>query len=212
MLRSAPPHVPRLLFTHAGDTMRGPDEIALEHKDYAHAKVVLIARHPGDIAVSRYHHLKHRSRDRSRKRLAEQPLETFVWDRHGGIPSIVAFLNQVAALPGVTIIRYEDFLSAPERTLGRLARAIGLETGDEDIVDAARFGSLANLKEREREGYFRSSRLRQAKRGDERSAKVRSGTSGGYRSQLGKRAAARVDAYVREHLDPSLGYSRSGLS
>ena len=212
MLRKAERHVPRLLFTHAGDTMRGPDEIALEHSGYAHAKIVLIARHPGDIAVSRYHHLKHRSRDRSRRQLAAQPLETFVWDRHGGIPSTVAFLNQVAALPGVTILRYEDFLSDPEQALRNLAKAIGLEAGEEDIADAARFGSLANLKQREREGYFTSSRLRPAKEGDARSGKVRSGTSGGYRAQLGKAAAARIDAYVREHLDPRLGYPQSGLS
>lgn len=212
MLRAAPQHVPRLLFTHAGDTMREPDEIALEPSDYAHAKVVLVARHPGDIAVSRYHHLKHRSRDKARQRLAGQPLEKFVWDRQGGIPSTVAFLNRVAALPGVTIIRYEDFLAEPEQALGHLAQAIGLDVPHEDIADAARFGSLANLKEREREGYFTSSRLRQAKKGDERSGKVRSGTSGGYRTQLGKRAAARIDAYVREHLDPRFGYSQSGRS
>ncbi len=211
-LRRAPCNVPRLLFTHAGDTMRGPGEIAIEPSDYAQAKLVLIARHPGDIAVSRYPHLKHRSRDRSRRKLAEQPLETFVWDERGGIPSTIAFLNQVAALPGVTIIRYEDFLSAPSEALGRLAAAIGLEAGDEDIADAVRFASLANLRQREREGYFTSSRLRQAKKGDERSGKVRRGKSGGYRAQLGKAGAARIDAYVREHLDARLGYAQSGIS
>ena len=62
-LRRAPPGVPRLLFAHAGDAMREPDEIRVNTADYAHCKVVLLARHPADVAVSRYHHLKHRSRD-----------------------------------------------------------------------------------------------------------------------------------------------------
>ena len=208
-LRRSAREVPRLLFTHAGDTMRTPGQIHLDPSYYAHAKVVLIARHPGDIAVSRYFHLKHRSRDRARQRLAEQPIETFVWTEQGGIPSTVAFLNKFAALPRVTIIRYEDFIANPAASLTQLAHAIGIDVDDEDIADAVEFASFANLKEREREGYFTSSRLRQARKGDEQSAKVRSGSSGGYRAQLGSDAAGRIDAYVSEHLDPRLGYCLS---
>ena len=207
MLLRAPPEVPRVLFTHAGDAMRTPDEIRIEPADYAHAKLVLIARHPGDIAVSRYHHLRHRSRDKARQRLADQPLETFVWADEGGIPSIVTFLNQFAALPGITIIRYEDFLDEPAKSLNRLAEAIGLQVGEDAIADAVEFGSLPSLRQREREGYFTSSRLRQARKGDAQSGKVRSGKSGGYRAQLSAEEAARIDAYVAEHLDRRFGYS-----
>lgn len=209
-LRSAPAGAPRVLFSHGGDAMRMPGQIAVDPEDYRHAKVVLIARHPGDIAVSRYHHLKHRSRDRARQRLANQPLELFVWADQGGIPSIVAFLNGFASLPAATILRYEDFLAEPAATLRSLAEAVGLKASDEDIADAVEFGSLPNLKRLEREGYFTSSRLKQARKGDEQSFKVRKGSSGGYREQLGEEAAARVDAYVAEHLYWRFGYSRSG--
>jgi hypothetical protein len=204
MLREAPAGVPRLLFTHAGDTMLPP--AAIDISTYAHAKVVLIARHPGDIAVSRYHHLKHRSRDRARRKLAEQPLDEFVWSRQGGIPSIVKFLNEFARLPGVAIVRYEDFLAEPHAALRQLANAIGLQVSDEDIADAVEFGSLDSLRQREREGYFESSRLRAARKSDDQSGKVRKGRSGGYRGELGT-AAKRVDDYVAEHLDAKLGYS-----
>jgi hypothetical protein len=207
MLRRAPPEVPRLLFTHAGDAMRRPDQIHVEPSDYAGKKVVLIARHPGDIAVSRYHHLKHRSRDKARRRLAEQPLDRFIWAAQGGIPSIVAFLNQFAALPGATIIRYEDFLATPDQALKRLANAVGLITSKPDIADAVDFARLPNLKQREREGYFTSARLRPARKDDDRSGKVRQGSSGGYRGELGEAEACKVDAYLRDNLDPRLGYS-----
>ena len=209
-LHSAPAGAPRVLFSHGGDAMRMPGQIAVDPEDYRHAKLVLIARHPGDIAVSRYHHLKHRSRDRARQRLANQPLELFVWADQGGIPSIVAFLNGFASLPAATILRYEDFLAEPAATLRSLAEAVGLKASDEDIADAVEFGSLPNLKRLEREGYFTSSRLKQARKGDEQSFKVRKGSSGGYREQLGEEAAARVDAYVAEHLYWRFGYSRSG--
>jgi hypothetical protein len=207
MLRNAPPKAPRVLFTHAGDAMRRPDEIHFDPAAYAGKRLVLIARHPADIAVSRSHHLKHRSRDKARRRLAEQPLETFVWSEHGGIPSVVAFLNRFVALPNVTIVRYEDFLTAPTESLRSLAEAIGLEVSDDEIADAVQFGSLENLKQREKEGYFTSARLRRAHPTDEQSGKVRSGTSGGYRNQLRPEEAARIDAYIRDHLDPRLGYS-----
>lgn len=206
VLRRAAARVPRVLFTHGGDAMRRPTEIRVSPKDYAGKSLVLIARHPGDIAVSRYHHLKHRSRDKARQRLAAQPLDTFVWSDQGGIPSIISFLNRFAALPGVTIVRYEDFLTEPLESLRKLDEAIGLGASCEDIADAVEFGSLPNLRKLEEEGYFSSSRLRRASKGDEHSGKVRSGKSGGYRTALQSDQAAKIDAYVRAHLDPRFGY------
>jgi hypothetical protein len=208
VLMRAAANVPRVLFTHAGDAMRSPDEIRLEPSDYAGKKVALIARHPGDIAVSRYHHLKHRSRDKSRRRLAGQPLESFVWADQGGIPSIVAFLNAFASLPGCAILRYEDFLADPAKSLRTLTKAIALKVAPNDIADAVEFGGFANLKRLEREGYFRSSRLRPARKRDEQSGKVRSGTSGGFRDALDAEAAARIEVYIRDNLDPRFGYSK----
>src|SRR5690349_2506968 len=40
---------PRVLFSHGGDAMRRPNEIHVDARDYQNKKVVLIARHPGDI-------------------------------------------------------------------------------------------------------------------------------------------------------------------
>jgi len=205
-LRHAPAEAVRVLFTHAGDAMRRPGEIRVDPKNYAGKKVVLLARHPADIAISRYHHLKHRSRDKARQRLADQPLESFAWADEGGIPAIVAFLNQFAALPGATIVRYEDFLSDPGKSLKTLTKAIGMTADSKDIADAVEFASLANLRNLEAEGYFTSKRLQRARKGDVESGKVRSGKSGGYRGELDAKAVTRIDTYIREHLDPRLGY------
>jgi hypothetical protein len=203
--------VPRLLFTHAGDAMRRPDEIHLDPREYAHVRVVLLARHPGDVAVSRQHHLKYRSRDKARQRLADQPLELFIWADQGGIPSIVRFMNQWAELArsrtGVGIVRYEDFVTDPAPTLEQLAKLVGLGVSEDDIEDAVEFGSFGNLKQREQEGYFSSSRLQPSKADDSRSGKVRKGGTGGYRKRLEPREVAKVDAYLAEHLDPVFGYS-----
>jgi len=210
-LLKASPEVPRLLFTHAGDAMRRPDEIQLDAQDYAHCRVTLLARHPGDVAVSRHHHLRYRSRDRARKKLAEQQLELFVWSEQGGIPSIVRFMNNWAELAhkrkDVGIVRYEDFLEDPRKTLGALAKQVGIKATKADIADAVEFAAFGNLKKREQEGYFSSSRLQPSKQSDSRSSKVRAGGSGGYRKRLEPREVAKIDAYITEHLDPCFGYS-----
>lgn len=207
-LRNAPPKAPRVLFTHAGDSMRRAEEIKIDPLDYRDVKLVLLVRHPADIAVSRYHHLKHRSRDRARRKLAEQTLESFVWTEQGGIPAIIAFLNQFAAMEGVTIVRYEDLLGEnAEVTLGKLAAAIGLEVAPEEIADALAFASLANLRRLEQDGYFKSRRLRRSKRGDDQSGKVRKGKSGSYRDELTAESVLRIDEYIRANLDARVGYS-----
>jgi hypothetical protein len=205
MLRRESRLVPRVLFTHAPDAIEHPDEFKIAQSGYGTRRLILLARHPADTAVSRYYHLKHRSRDRARLRLGEQPLETFVCGE-SGFPSIVAYLNLFAAVPGVIILRYEDFIANPDGSLGELAAAIGLDVEREDIEDAVEFGRLANLKNREREGYFTSGRLRRMRGDDENSGKVRRGRPGGYRTELSPTRAAWIDAYIRENLDPRLGY------
>lgn len=206
----APRTVPRILFTHNGDAMRRPGQIRIDRGAYAGRKVVLLARHPGDVVVSRYFHLKHRSHDPARQRLARQPLEEFVWTEHGGVPSIVRFLNQWAnnARDGgdVLILRYEEFLSDPEATLRALAHFVGLDCDDAALRDAVEFARFDNLKQKERDGYFASTRLGPGRAGTDASFKVRSGKSGGYRDQLSEEGVARVDAYVRDQLDPMLKY------
>jgi len=209
-LRRAPHSVPRLLFTHDGDAMRFPSQIRLNRKAYTGRKVVVLSRHPGDIAVSRYFHLKHRSNDPARQRLARQDLEDFVWTKNGGIPSIVRFLNQWADLArdrdDIMLVRYKDFVSDPEPTLRALAQFVGLNSDDAAIKNAVEFARFDNLKQKEREGYFTSRRFGPGRQGDEDSYKVRTGQSGGYRAQLSKDGQARVESYVRAHLDPSFGY------
>jgi len=210
-LRRAGQAVPRILFTHDGDAMRRPSQIRIDRKAYEGRKVAVLARHPGDIAVSRYFHLKHRSTDPVRQRLAQQPLEDFVWTEQGGIPSIVRFLNQWAELSrkrsDILILRYEEFLSEPELSLRTLAEFVGLATDHASIEDAVEFARFDNLRERERQGYFSSTRMGLGRSGNESSYKVRSGKSGGFRAQLSETERQRVEIYVHEHLDPVFGYN-----
>lgn len=203
-------HIPRILFTHDGDAMRRPNEIPRDKRGYDGKAVALIVRHPADVAVSRHFHLKHRSRDAGRRRLAEQPIGDFVWTPRGGIPSIVEFMNGWVRmrdrLGPFAIFRFEDFRSDTAASLATLAAFVGVGSTAAEIDQAVAFARFDSLREKERQGFFASSRLGPRQDGGEASFKVRSGTAGGYRHHLDAAGIAAVEQYLLDHLDPLFGY------
>lgn len=209
--RRAAPGVPRLLFTHDGDAMRRACDVQVDSSLYSSKRVALLVRHPADTVISRYHHLRDRSEDPARQLLARQPLEEFVWTEQGGVPAIVEYMNQWAVIcrqrGDVHLVRYEDVLADPERQIQSLARFVGLEATDATVADAVAFGKIDNLKQREREGYFESSRFGAGRSGGEDSFKVRSGKAGGYRAKLSADNVERIDRFIADRLDPMFGYS-----
>jgi hypothetical protein len=202
--------VPRVLFTHDVDAMVPAARLPADKSHYVGRPVTLLSRHPADIAVSRHSHLRHRSRDRARRRLAQAPLAEFVWSDYGGLPAIVMFLNQWAAAarahPGITIQRYEDFIADPQAALALLARNIGIPANSAAIEDAVAFASFQNLKKKEAEGFFDNDRLRPRKAAEANSFKVRSGKAGGWTAQFEPEEAARIADYIARNLDPVFGY------
>lgn len=208
------PAVPRILFTHDGDSLRPPEAFSSDKRAYARVPVALLARNPLDIAVSRYFHLRHRSRDGTRKALADQPIGGFVWAELGGVPSIVAFLNAWAAagrrLDRYLLVSYEAFRVDPATTLARLAGFLGAPDDPASIEAAVAFASFENLKQKEREGYFASDRIGAREPGDSRSYKVRDGAVSGYRAHFSGEELRRLERYVAERLDPVYGYRFDG--
>jgi len=204
------PDIPRVLFTHDGDAMRSPDKIAVASSLYSRKRVVLLTRHPADVAVSRFHHLRHRSRDSARRKLSQQPLEDFIWTRSGGIPSITAFLNAWhnvgAGHERFSTCRYEDLLENPVECLKRLSRFLEIGASLEQIHKAIEFSRIENMRENEKSDFFGSDRLRARDRKNAASTKVRSGKALGFRNLFSGDVTARIDRYVLDHLNPALGY------
>jgi hypothetical protein len=209
-LHAQDPRIPRVLFTHDVDAMVPASRLPADKSHYAGKPVTLLARHPADIAVSRHFHLKHRSRDQARRRLAQAPLAEFVWSEYGGLPAIVTFLNQWAEAarthPEFTIQRYEDFITDPKAALALMARSLGIPADDAAVEDAVAFASFQNLKKKEAEGFFDNDRLRPRKAAEAGSFKVRSGKACGWSAQFEPADAARITDYIARNLDPAFGY------
>lgn len=202
--------IPRVVFTHDGDALRKPEDISVDLTGYAGKKIVHLVRHPADTAISRYYHLRDRSRDHKRRRLARQPLGEFIWTQSGGIPSIVSFLNawQKAGLihPQFLTCRYEDLVTEPERSLPALMTVLQVESDQALVNRVIEFSSFSSMQAKERAAYFESGRLGIRRAGIETSAKVRSGRTFGYRNVLTVAEVERIDCFVARQLDPRLGY------
>lgn len=203
--------LPIIHFTHAGDAMRTPEEITEVSKSlYPGKKIVVLVRHPADIAVSRFHHLKYRSTDPARKQLAARPLGEFVWTDQGGIPSIVKYLNVWTSFASnntnAIVVRYEDFSSAPETALSRMATHIGIHATAAHIREAIADASFDKMKKAEISGQFANSRLKPRQQNDERTQKVRRGKAGGWRDSFSPTEIEKIQHYISANLDPQLGY------
>lgn len=213
-LHTLNPAFPRILFTHDIDAMVPASRLPADKSHYFGRPVAFLARHPADVVVSRYFHLKHRSRDPARRRLARAPIEEFVWTEFGGLPAIVTYLNQWVAAgrnrPDFLLQRYEDFLQEPRTPLAALARHFGIPASNAAIDDAVAFASFDSLKKKETEGFFSSHRLHARTPGEPGASKVRSGRAGGWREHFDGSAAARIEAFIDSRLDPLLGYNMRG--
>lgn len=185
-------------------------------------KLLVLVRDPRDVAVSFWHHVRHRASDAELARkgipLAARGLElfAFVTDPRLGVPRVIAFYNrwrhELLAVPDAARVRYEDMRTDTVGELDRIARFLGERHPPERLEAVARFASFESLREKERSGFFASGRLGVAHAGggaaddDPARYKVREGGTGAWRRLLDPAQAAILDALVRDTLDPEWGY------
>ena len=91
--------------------------------DYAGRKVVLLVRHPADVAVSQYHQWRHRMRPNKAVLNAypdqeqEVGMFEFVVPSAAGLAKVIDFMNgwagEVARSGDLLVVRYEDMRRAP---------------------------------------------------------------------------------------------------
>lgn len=215
------PAIPKIHFvrdTRVDAARHGVGDVAVSDRQ----KVVFLVRDPRDVAVSFHFHIAHRAsaNELIHKGIPEQvrrmPIDDFVLDPRYGVPRIIEYYNQwlseASALRRAHFIRYEDLHRQPEAELSQLARFLDLDVDEETIAGAVSFASFESLQQKEREGYFRSTRLGAADPDNPHSFKVRRGEIGGYRQYLSLEQAAILDGLVDASLHPDYGYSSHGSS
>ncbi len=210
------PAIPRIFFTH-DNYLKDYTGHADSKVDYYDRKVVLLVRHPADVAVSQYHQWQHRMRP-NKKALNAYPghgeaveVAEFVTERQAGLRKVIDFMNdwarELPRLPDLLVVRYEDLRARPEPTLAGLLAFIGTPGTADEIHDAVAFASFENMQRMEaKRTFWWSGRMRPRDRNNPQSFKVRRGKVGGWRDHFTDAEAGRIEALIDAELDPVFGY------
>ena len=210
--------IPSIFFTH--DTyLKDFTGNANNKSDYYNKKVLLLVRHPGDVAVSQYFQWRHRMKP-IKKAINNYPLEDekisideFVINHPAGLQKVFDFMNLWAAekhgLNNFLIIRYEDMKATPEAMLTRIMEFLDNPVDEQTITQAVEFSSFENMKKLETSGKFLLSggRMLPGNRNNPDSFKVRKGKVGGFREHFSAEQIQQIDAMINQQLSPIYGYN-----
>jgi alcohol sulfotransferase len=193
-----------------------------EHSPFQRKKLIFLARHPADTAVSHYFQLCGRTNQdlldvkRLPANLSGTPIHEFMTNSDYGLPSVIRYMNRWAEAleshPQHLLLRYEDIRARPEFWLERTSEFLGESFSQDEIEDAVEFASFNKLKEKERANYFQNSRIQARDAQNLESYKVRRGKVGGYRDYFKDEEIAWIDQLVEQELNQIYGYKRAAGS
>lgn len=200
--------VPRILFSH--DNRKGASRHPLfAPRDLRQQKIVLLVRHPCDVAVSSYFQSFRDARKGLEPSHAGGPIAEYVLGFK--LPLVLAFLrrwhDQLDQIEQLLIVRYEDLRATPEKELARLFTFIEGKADQAEIEAAVAFASFEAMKQKEAANFFTSDKLRPGDPNDPQSFKVRKGKVGGYREHFTADELARIDALVEAAGLSAFGYT-----
>lgn len=209
--------IPRILFTHdnyLSDYVGTEASRAL----YRDKKIVLMVRHPADVAVSQYHQWKFRMPSR-KKKMNEYPphgadvsLYDFVMRPQSGLPKVIDFLNGWAGererIRDMLVVRYEDMRVNPEDALARILAFAGSPATPSEVSEAVAFASIDNMRKLEQKRVFWLSGRRMVARDRNNldTYKVRRAKVAGYRDDFTPEQLQAIDSLVATRLMPGFGY------
>ena len=111
---------------------------------FAELPVLFLARSPGDVLVSHYHH-----RTRHDGRLAGASLADFAADPDWGIADLVSYLASWQPHledPNVTVMTYERLKAQPLEAFGVVAAALGVQAGPQELQAALDASSVDRMR------------------------------------------------------------------
>lgn len=209
--------VPIVFFTHDNYTKDFTGNYN-NKSDYRGTKVVLLVRHPGDVAVSQYFQWRYRMKPKKMwlndfpEPGTDVPIYDFMMNEPVGLQKAIDFLNDwvdaLRTFDSILLVRYEDMRRDPAAVLARILAFVGTPGTSGEIEEAVRFASVDNMRalERKRAFWLSGGRLQARDVSNPDSFKVRRAKVGGYRDYVDAEQARAIDARIAERLAPDFGY------
>ena len=216
--------IPRFLVTNGHYSYERVIEQALDYRapaaEFADRKIVLLARHPSDIAVSWYFQFTKRISAYKRELIShgiQRPIDPesismwdFVMNNEIGVSSLIEYLNRwernLRGREHSLIVRYEDRRADPGATLKQILTFFGEPYSDAEIDEAVDFTSFDKLKKLESEGFFPHGGMSRRRDGEADAFKLRRGKVQGYRDYFDADQLTRMDEMVATRLSSAFGY------
>jgi hypothetical protein len=210
--------IPTIFFTH-DNYLKDYTGNSDDKSDYYNKKVILLVRHPGDVAVSQYFQWRHRMKP-LKKAINDYPLESedisiedFVINHPAGLQKVFDFMNLWAtekdALNNLLIVRYEDLKTTPQTTLKQVMDFFESPVDEQTIESAVEFSSFENMKKLENSGKYMLSggKMTPGNRNNPDSFKVRKGKVGGFREHFSAEQIEQINTMINQQLSPVYGYN-----
>jgi hypothetical protein len=199
---------------------RGWGDLARTDPALREKKLLLLARHPGDIVVSWFIQFTKRTSAFKREMLLAEmaaPIDRdsisrwdFIKHPEIGLPAVIDYYNywhrNIQQMPHAMVVRYEDLRADTASELARIGGFLGVCFSDAEVEDAVEFASFDRLREKEQSGYFDNRSLTLRNASDPETLKVRRGQVAGYRDDLTEEQTAWVDNQIETSLASAFGY------
>ncbi len=201
--------IPSILVTHDEFAHeKAPECISYDKSMYKSKRVIFLVRDPRDVIVSLYFQKVHR---RGRKSSYKGSLSDFIYERVGGIESLISFYNSWMenqhAPRGFLLLRYEVMKTDAEGEFRRVLAFLGIDWLPNAVVrEAVEYSSFENMKRIEAADELKSGSLRTADTSHDETYKVRKGKVGGYVDYLATEEIQYLDEIIKEKLSNDLAY------
>lgn len=138
--------------------------------DPRYRRVIYLVRDPRDVAISQHDDLRHSSSVGEELTMGHF-IEHFLsgdFDHYAGSwgENVGSWLAARSGHPGFLLLRYEDLVASPTRTLARVAAFAGWPANPEKISRAVERGSVHKMQEGEKEQDRSSPPIKSVKSGD----------------------------------------------
>lgn len=204
--------IPKLFFSHDNYLKDYTGNIN-NKADFYDRKVILLVRHPLDVAVSQFFQWKFRMHP-GKKALNDYPehgadIDIYDFVMHPGVLlKIIDYLNLWAdeskKIRELHIVRYEDMRSRTSEVLDGILRFFDTLATAAELEEAVSFSSIENMRKMEdkRTFWLSGSRMVAKDKSNPSSYKVRKAKVGGYRDYFDEDQIVSLEAMVNERLNP----------
>ena len=193
---------PNVMFSHAGTTKKKNN---LDfRKIFKDKKIIFLSRDPRAMMPSLFH--DYTKRERSFK----GNISEFIRDPYIGVKSVIDSMNGWADIlkkgDKALTITYEDLFINTNEELEKIFSFIGINIDPENIKKAVNYGSKDNMREMEKSGEFKDTRMIPVDKKDINTFKARKCKLGSFQEELSPEDIKYINEQIKKNLNPFFSY------